>query len=217
MTGVLTTHWPLRNLRLTTERLVLRPPTDEELAALAEVAAGGISRPGEHPFLMAWPDEPAERARRVMQQYWTHLGSWTQDEWELELGVFRDGSPLGVVGLMGSEFGVLREVKTWSWLGLEHQRQGYGTEARTALLHLAFVGLEAVAARTEVFQDNSGSQGVSRKLGYQPDGISRDVLNGQPIISDRLRLTREDWFAVERPKVEIAGLAECRDWFVAPN
>ncbi|MEV6286299.1 GNAT family protein [Kribbella sp. NPDC051770] len=213
---MLTTYWPLRNLRLTTERLVLRAPADdEELAAIAEVAAGGISRPGEHPFLMAWPDAPVERARRVLQQYWAHLGAWTKDEWELELGVFRDGTPLGMVGLMGSEYGVLREVKTWSWLGLEHHRHGYGTEARTALLHLAFEGLDAVAARTEVFQDNAGSQGVSRKLGYRPDGISRDVLHGEPIISDRLRLTREDWSSVDRPKVEITGLDPCRDWFIS--
>ncbi|MGC4941486.1 GNAT family N-acetyltransferase [Kribbella sp. DT2] len=215
---MLNTHWPLRHLRLTTERLVLRPPTDEELAAIADVAAGGISRPGEYAFLNAWPYlPPPERARRVMQMYWSHLGAWTQDEWELSLGVFHDDTPLGMVGLMGSEFGVLREVKTWSWLGLAHQRKGYGTEARIALLHLAFEGLDAEAARTEVFQDNAGSQGVSRRLGYRPDGISRDVLHGKPVISDRLRLTREDWFGVERPKVEITGLDECRDCFVDPN
>lgn len=212
-----TTHWPLRDLQLTTERLVLRQPTEDELSAIADVAAGGISRPGERPFLMAWPDDPVERARRVLQMYWSHIGAWTRDEWELSLGVFRDGTPLGMVGLMGSEFRVLREVKTWSWLGLAHQQHGYGTEARTALLHLAFAGLDAVAARTEVFQDNAGSQGVSRKLGYRPDGISRDVLDGEPIISDRLRLTREDWFGIARPKVELAGLDGCRDWFIGPS
>jgi RimJ/RimL family protein N-acetyltransferase len=218
MTSVLTTVWPLRQLRLTTERLVLRPPTEDELAALAALAAEGVHEPREHPFLTAWTDlPPAERARHVMQQHWRHLGTWTQDDWELELGVFRDGEPLGLVGLMGSEFAVLREVKTWSWLGLRHQRQGYGTEARAALLHLAFDGLEAEAARTEVFQDNAGSQGVSRKLGYQPDGISRDVLHGKAVVSDRLRLTRAEWLRAEQPKAEIVGLAECRDWFVDPS
>ena len=69
-----------------------------------------------------------------------------------------------------------------------------------------------MAALTEVFQDNAGSQGVSRKLGYRPDGISRDVLHGQPVISDRLRLTREDWSG---GAVGIEGLEECRSWFVA--
>jgi hypothetical protein len=40
--GVLIDNWPLRHLRLTTERLVLRQPGEEELAALANVAAGGL-------------------------------------------------------------------------------------------------------------------------------------------------------------------------------
>jgi len=60
---------------------------------------------------------------------------------------------------------VLREVKTESWLGVDYHRRGLGTEARTALLHLAFEELGAVAAVSEVFQDNAASQGVSRKLG----------------------------------------------------
>jgi RimJ/RimL family protein N-acetyltransferase len=213
MTGVLTDHWPLRRLRLSTERLVLRLPDEEELAALADVAASGVHEPGERPFLTPWTDRPpADRARSVLQGHWGSLASWTSQDWELELGVFRDGTPLGMVALRARDFAVLREVKTWSWLGLPHHGQGFGTEARVALLHLAFEGLDAVAALTEVFQDNAGSQGVSRKLGYRPDGISRDVLHGQPVISDRLRLTREDWSG---GSVEIDGLEECRSWFVA--
>jgi RimJ/RimL family protein N-acetyltransferase len=120
--------------------------------------------------------------------------------------------PIGIVALRATDFSILREVKTWSWLGLEHHGQGFGTEARNALLHLAFAGLDAEAALTEVFQDNAGSQGVSRKLGYRPDGISRDVLHGKPVVSDRLRLTREDW---QETPVEVEGLEDCRSWFIA--
>ncbi len=56
---------------------------------------------------------------------------------------------------------------------------------------LAFDHLGADAALTEVFQDNHSSQGVSRKLGYEPDGISRDARGGEVVISDRLRLARQ--------------------------
>jgi RimJ/RimL family protein N-acetyltransferase len=148
----------------------------------------------------------------VLQGYWDALASWTPQSWALQLGVFRDGVPLGIVALRGTDFSILREVKTWSWLGLEHHGQGFGTEARQALLHLAFAGLDAEAALTEVFQDNAGSQGVSRKLGYRPDGISRDVLHGKAVVSDRLRLTRENW---QSAPVEVTGLEECRSWFIA--
>ncbi|HET6988154.1 MAG TPA: GNAT family protein [Kribbella sp.] len=210
---VLIDHWPLRGLRLGTERLVLRQPDEQELAALADVAAAGVHRPGEQPFLTPWTDlPPAERARFVLQDYWGDLSSWTPQNWALQLGAFHNGTPVGMMTLRARDFAVLREVKTASWLGLEHQGQGLGTEARRALLHLAFAGLDAEAAMTEVFQDNVGSQGVSRKLGYRPDGISRDVLHGKPVVSDRLRLTRDDW---RRTEVEVTGLEECRSWFIA--
>jgi RimJ/RimL family protein N-acetyltransferase len=207
-------HWPLRRLRLTTERLVLRQPGEEELAGLAEVAAGGVHKPGERPFLTPWTEvPPAERALSVMQGHWSSLASWSPQDWELQLGVFRETTPIGLVALRAQDFAVLREVKTWSWLGLPYHRQGLGTEARRALLHLAFEGLGAEAALTEVFQDNAGSQGVSRKLGYKPDGISRDVRDGEVVVSDRLRLTREDW--QPSAPVEVTGLEACRSWFVA--
>ena len=208
---MLTDHWPLRRLRLTTERLVLRLPTEDELADLADLAAAGVHEPGERPFLTPWTDlEPAARARYVIQDHWSSLGSWTPDDWALDLAVFRDDLPLGLVTLSARQFAVLREVRTGSWLGLAHHRKGYGTEARTALLHLAFAGLGAEAALSEVFQDNASSQTVSRKLGYRPDGISRDVLHGEAVVSDRLRLTRADW--QPRP-VEVEGLEQCRDFF----
>ncbi len=210
---MLTTLWPLRHLRLTTERLVLRLPTEHELADLADVAAAGIHEPGERPFLTPWTElEPAKRAQWVMQAHWSSLGSWSPDDWGLDLAVFRDGVPIGVVTLAAKQFAVLREVRSSSWFGLAHHGQGYGTEARTALLHLAFAELGAEAATSEVFQDNHSSQAVSRKLGYQPDGISRDVLHGEAVISDRLRLTRADW----RPRaVQVEGLEQCRSFFGA--
>lgn len=111
------------------------------------------------------------------------------------------------------DFPILREVKTASWLGLDFHGQGIGTEARAALLHLAFAELGAVAALSEVFQDNAASQGISRKLGYRPDGISRDVLDGQPVVSDRLRLTQEDWEQSQRTPVTVVGLEACRRFF----
>jgi len=213
---VLIDHWPLRGLQLVTERLVLRQPDEGELAALADVAAAGVHKPGEQPFLTPWTDRPpSERARSVLQGYWEDLSSWTPQKWALQLGVFRDGVPIGIVALRAKDFAILREVKTWSWLGLEHHGQGFGTEARRALLHLAFAGLEAEAALTEVFQDNAGSQGVSRKLGYRPDGISRDILGGAVVVSDRLRLSRESWQAAGHPPVGVTGLDACRSWFIA--
>ena len=205
---------PLLDLRLSTSRLVLRYPTDAELAALAGLAAAGVHHPGERPYLTRWTEgTPQQTAAHVVQQHRSRCGEWTPEAWALELGLFSDGQPVGMVALRGREFPVLGEVKTESWLGLAHHRQGLGTEARSALLHLAFAGLGAQSALTEVFRDNAGSQGVSRRLGYRHDGISRDIRDGQVLISDRLRLTRADWFGTDRMRVDVTGLAPCLPWF----
>jgi RimJ/RimL family protein N-acetyltransferase len=170
-----------------------------------------VHRRQERPFLTPWTDgSPADRARSVLQGHWARLGGWSVAQWQLGLGVFRHGDPLGVVWLRARDFLVVREVTTSAWLGLDHQRRGYGTEARTGLLTLAFDHLDATAARTEVFRDNHSSQGVSRKLGYQPDGISVDARGTEAVVSDRLRLTRDTWTQQDRPAVTVDGLPACR-------
>ncbi len=211
---VLADYWPFLRLRLATPRLQLRLPNDNELATLAGIAASGVHAPGERPYLTPWTEAPPKkRAMHVVQQHWSRRGDWTVDAWALELGVFHNEQPIGMVALRGRHFPTLREVKTESWLGLEHHRQGLGTEARTALLHLAFEDLGAVNALTEVFTDNLGSQGVSRKLGYRHDGISRDVRGGEVLVSDRLRLDRETWRQTPHPGVTATGVAPCLEFF----
>lgn len=214
MAGVLTDVWPLFGLVVRTGRIELRLPRDEELAALAELAGRGVHRPGEQPFLTPWTaGGPTDRARRVLQGFWAGLAEWRPTSWSLDLAVFRDGEPVGSVSLNGTDFRVVREVTTSSWLGLAHHRQGYGTAARIGLLALAFDHLGASAARTEVFPDNAASQGVSRKLGYQPDGISVDARGDEALVSHRLRLPRAAWLAGTHPPVTVEGLAPCLPLF----
>ncbi|MEU4479703.1 GNAT family N-acetyltransferase [Micromonospora sp. NPDC023966] len=211
---VLADLWPLYGLTISTPRLELRLPHEEELAALAHLAGKGVHRPDERPFLTPWTDgSPEDRARVVLQGHWSGLGEWSRTAWRLGLGVFRDGEPLGVVTLRARDFPVVREVTTSAWLGIEHQGRGYGTEARAGLLTLAFDHLDARAARTEVFQDNHASQGVSRKLGYEHDGISVDARGDEAVVSDRLRLTREKWTREKWLAVRVDGVAACRPLF----
>lgn len=206
--------WPLFGLTVQTSRLVLRLPREQEIEVLARLAGTGVHRPGERPFLTPWTaGGPQDRARFVLQEHWSQLGSWSVSAWQLGLGVFAGGQPLGIVTLRGREFPVVGEVTTSSWLGLSHHGKGYGTEARAGLLTLAFGHLRARAALTEVFQDNHSSQGVSRKLGYEPDGISTDARDGQAVVSDRLRLTRDKWHSQPRPAATVAGFTGCRSMF----
>ncbi|MFD8013744.1 GNAT family N-acetyltransferase [Streptomyces sp. NPDC058955] len=208
-------HWPLRGLHVRTPRLELRLPSEEELYAVAEVAARGVHRPDERPFLTPWGELPsAERARHVLQLHWSRLGRWTPADWALNLVAFHEGRPVGIQDMRAARFGVRREFVSGSWLGLEHQGRGLGTEMREGMLHLAFAGLGAESATSLSFTDNHSSLAVSRKLGYRPDGITRDVLHGEVVESQRFRLSRADWERrTDRPEVTVTGLAGCEELF----
>jgi RimJ/RimL family protein N-acetyltransferase len=206
--------WPQYGLTITTPRLELRLPQEAELAKIAHLAGAGVHRPDERPFLTPWTEGSYEdRARAVLRGHWNGLASWQITAWQLGLGVFHADEPIGMVNLRARDFPVVREVTTSAWLGIEHQRKGYGTEARAGLLTLAFDHLDANAALTEVFQDNHASQGVSRKLGYEQDGISVDARGSEAVISDRLRLTLQNWTAQQRLRVTVDGMPACRTIF----
>ena len=211
------THWPLSGLRLRTPRLEMRLPTLAELDELASLAAEGIHDPGVMPFGVAWTDvPPQERARSVLQFQLSQWGGWSPGDWSLNLVADLGGVIVGTQGVSGRDFAVLREVHTGSWLGQRYQGQGLGTEMRSAVLHLGFAGLGAEFAVSEAFTDNLASLGVSRKLGYLPDGIRRQSIRDRPATIQMLRLDRAGWQAHRQAPVEITGLAPCLPSFGLP-
>jgi RimJ/RimL family protein N-acetyltransferase len=215
---MLTDHWPLLGLRLSTPRLELRLPSEAELAELADLAAQGVHAPDRMPFIVPWTDlPPTERARSVVQHHWLRLGNWSADDWALNLAVFSDGRVVGLQTVAARDFAVLRQVTTGSWLGLRHHGQGIGTEMRAAVLHLAFAGLDAAEATSGAFDDNDASFAVSRKHGYQPDGVERYVVRGRATTSRRLRLPRDRWEAHRHVPVSIDGLSPCLPLFGLPD
>jgi len=209
-------HFPLGSLRLTTADLVLCLPTDEQLAALADLAVDGVHDPASMPFSVPWSDgSPGEVGRGVVLHHWRELGGWRPQGWSLPLVVLRDGVVVGKQNIGALDFAVRREVHTGSWLGRRFHGQGIGTQMRAAVLELAFSGLGAQEARSGAFVDNPASYAVSRKLGYVDDGVSRHVVRGALAVQQRVRLTRERWEQFRRVEVAIDGLPSCLSWFGA--
>lgn len=208
--------WPPYAIRLRTERLELRLPNEAEIGDLCAVAAAGIHPPGEMPFGVAWSVKPSPRfEREFIQWHWQQRASWTTEAWSLELAVFLDGLPIGSQALMARQFGTFKAVHTGSWLGQAFQGRGLGKEMRGGVLALAFDGLGAEVAATEAFLDNPASAGVSRSLGYEPNGFGSIAPEGVARPTERFRLTREAWLGRPRPPVEIEGLKGCRDMFAS--
>jgi RimJ/RimL family protein N-acetyltransferase len=201
--------WPFRHLVLRTPRLELRPDDDEGLLELAEQARRGIHPPEEMPFGIAWTDVPPEDlGRNVLQHYWRTRAALTPAHWSLNFLVRLDGRVVGTQALNAEDFTVLREVHTGSWIGLEHQGRGIGTEMRAAVLMLAFDHLAAVQARSAAAIGNPKSRGVSRRLGYVEDGTSRIVRRGRPSEDVRFLVTR-DRFARPDWQLGVTGLTDC--------
>jgi RimJ/RimL family protein N-acetyltransferase len=204
--------WPLYGLRLRSERLVLRLPTDEEILALLDVAKAGIHPPDEMPFAVAWSTLPSpEFERGFLQYHWSCRGSWSPGHWELNLVTELDGEPIGSQSIGATDFAIHRTVATGSWLGREFQGRGFGKEMRAAVLAFAFDGIGARFADTGAFLDNPASNAVSRSLGYEENGRGSLAPNGVARETQRFRMTAEGWRSRPRPQLLIEGLDACRD------
>ncbi len=208
--------WPLFALRIRSERLVLRLPDDHDLAALAGVARAGIHGPDEMPFKTPWSTIPSPRfERNFVQHHWGGRATWKPDDWALHLLVELDGEPIGSQSVLAKRFAVLRTVHTGSWLGRPFHGLGYGKEMRAAVLGFAFDGLGARVAATEAYLDNRPSNGVSRSLGYEENGIDELAPGGVPRTVQNFRMTEAVWRSRPRPAVAFEGLDGCRDLFGA--
>jgi len=208
--------WPLFDLRIKTPQLTLRLSQDAELMSLAERAVGNVLPEERSEFMGPWTQIPSpEFERSFMQHHWLMRANWKPEAWTLDFGIYPEGSeePAGMMGIVGKSFVESRSVSTGSWLLPEWRGQGLGREAREAILHLAFSGLGAREARSGAHPKNAPSHGVSRSLGYQPDGTEMLLTAGGAREVIRLLLRRDKWEKGCRGDIEIRGLDACLEMF----
>jgi RimJ/RimL family protein N-acetyltransferase len=205
--------WPLFDLRLRTPNLELRMPTDDDLLELARVARAGIIDADRTAFLVPWHKLPSPAfERQFLLHWWGDRSRWKPNAWTLGLAVLKDGRPIGIQELMARDFAVKRVINSGSWLGREFQGRGLGTEARAAILALAFDGLNADAAESGYIEGNSASARVSEKLGYRINGDEFFAIEGKRELEIKVRCTLETWNR-ELVPVTIEGLEPCLDLF----
>jgi RimJ/RimL family protein N-acetyltransferase len=211
-------YWPLFDLRLSVPGLRLRPMTEADLAPLADLMPGDVE---QDPGLAGYDVGDPRTARGIVshQAYWRAYGTWRPGSWRLSFVVRTpDGEILGVQELEGNDFPTLRTVDSSSWLVTAARGRGLGKQMRTAVLALAFGPLEAQAAITSAWHDNHASLGVSRALGYRPNGESLHAHPGRVDVLKHLRLPRADWLASGLgEQVEITGFGACLPLFGLPG
>jgi RimJ/RimL family protein N-acetyltransferase len=193
----------------------LRLPDDDEILELARVAEQGVHPPEFMPFRVAWTDNAGSPgfAEGFAAYHHGQREAWQPEHWWLELGVWAEGTVIGVQAVHGENFAITRTAETGSWLGQRFQGQGYGTEMRSAALDLLFTGLGARASTSGAIDGNIASTRVSEKLGYVPSRGGFVEPRGVPIREHGFRLERDQWLPRERPAVEITGLEPCLPLF----
>jgi RimJ/RimL family protein N-acetyltransferase len=202
--------WPFAGLRVTTPTVELRYPDDDDLVALARLAAEGIHDADAMPFNVPWTRATSpDLERSVLQHAWGKRASLSRDDWSLPFVACAAGEPVGVQDIFATQFPVRRTVETGSWLVRRAQGRGVGTEMRAAVLHLAFAGLGAEEAHSGSFVDNPRSAAVSRRNGYEANGEEIRAREGEAARMQRWVLTRARWTPSRRDDIQIHGLGPC--------
>ena len=203
-------HWPLFGLRVETPVLELRYATDGDLAVLAGLRDGQVLAPGEEPFDgdASFYQEPPRAMWRALLGEWGARARTSPEWWHLSFAAVVDGDVVGQQNITGESFSTLRTVNSFSFLRRDVRGRGLGGEMRAAVLHLAFAGLNAERAESDAFTDNVQSLGVSRSLGYVPNGTTLASRPSGTAVMQRMLLTRERWQVNARSDIALQGVRE---------
>ncbi|HEY0232095.1 MAG TPA: GNAT family N-acetyltransferase [Dokdonella sp.] len=173
------------DIRLETERLILRPTAAEDFdgwAAFMGDAQAAHHVGGQQPRALAWRGFLSMAGAWQMQGYamfsviekssgrWVgRLGPWMPEGWP--------GTEVG--------WGIVREA--WG--------RGYATEGAIAAIDWAFEHLGWTEVIHTIAPDNAASQGVARKLGSRNLREGRLPAPFEHVAVDIWGQSREEWFA----------------------
>jgi RimJ/RimL family protein N-acetyltransferase len=209
--------WPLFGLRIGCRSVRLRAVHEADLPELAAIQPDDYAHDPQAELLDGL-DLRQNRRRLCYQGYWRSMGTWSPSSWSLDLAVEVGGALVGVQSLEAGRFPVLRTVDSGSWLIPGVRGRGHGVAMRMAVLGLAFDHLGALAAITSAESGNAASLGVSRRIGYRPNGVSLNDSGHGLVELTHLRLTAQDWRRSGLgQEVTVTGFDGCRPWFGLPR
>ncbi|WP_159587552.1 GNAT family N-acetyltransferase [Chelativorans xinjiangense] len=171
---------------LVTERLVLRPPHEDDIPELAELANN--RRVAEMLSRMPYPYSEADarafvRGSRSRERSGCHYAVALADS----------GAFIGCAGLDTRQYG----LELGYWFGEPYWRRGYATEVAHALVDLAFRATDVDRLHVSCRVINSASRRVIHKCGFQyiSQGMMDSVVAGKVPV-ERYQLDRKTWVSL---------------------
>lgn len=199
--------YPPFGLRISCGELELRHVREADVPAIARLVRSGIYHPAALPFLTRWAEAPGDQlARNTLQFYWNAFAESGPQAWHLALAARHQGRLVGVQDMSARDFAVVRSIETGSWLARQHQGRGIGRLMRQAVCALGFDVLGAVEMSSGFFEGNQRSAGVSRAVGYRPNGTRRMLHpdGDSARLEHRVVLRPEDFVRPPHP-VQVSG------------
>lgn len=171
---------------LVTERLVLRPPHEQDMADLAILANN--RRIAE--MLSRMPHPYGEAEARAFIDMATEKG---RAGCSYAVTLAETGAFVGCAGLNATD----RGLEIGYWIGEPHWNRGYATEAAHALVDLAFRATNIGELHVSCRVINPASRRVIHKCGFQyaGQGMLNSLVAGQVPV-ERYRLDRKTWVSL---------------------
>ncbi len=196
-------------LPVRTDRLILRPPTLEDVADVVTLA-------GDPAVALATGDIPHPLTEAPIRAWIETVHRTHADGTGVVLVVTEadGGAVAGTVALVWRRH--WPEAEMGYWIGQPFWGRGYATEAVRAVVDLGFETFDLTTVFSSTRGDNTASQRVLEKVGLCPDGRVLEVpaqARGQTWMQARRSLGRADWTRrrAERARVVLVVAAALVD------
>ncbi|MDO5604949.1 MAG: GNAT family protein [Paracoccus sp. (in: a-proteobacteria)] len=163
-----------RQLRLETERMVLRLPQHSDFAAWTALREG--SRDFLIPWEPAWSEDHLSRKAFTNRVYWAQRANKAETAIPFFLERSVDGALLGAITLDNIRRGPAQMATIGYWIGAAHARQGYMAEAIGAVVRHAFATLDLSRIEAACLPDNAASRALLERAGFKYEGVAQSYL-----------------------------------------
>ncbi len=163
-----------RQVRLVTERLVLRPPRLSDCASWVDLRQ--VSREFLTPWEPAWSPDHLTRKAFSDRVHWAQRSIADGSAMPLFLIRREDETLLGAVTLDNIRRGPAQAGTLGYWIGEPYARRGYMREAIDAVVHYSFAMLDLSRIEAACLKDNVASRRVLEKAGFKYEGVAQSYL-----------------------------------------